>query len=155
MKYINAADILPQELLEEITRYASGKLLYVPSLHEKSSWGERSGSKKYYRERNQKIKELFQQGQSMDDLAETFYLSNETIRKIIHTKNWIKKKCNRRAYVLLFVWVKLVITILNLEVSYSDYIFWLYNLTFWRRMYECFLWYPLHGKSSVVLLDFV
>ena len=86
MKYINAADILPQELLEEITRYASGKLLYVPSLHEKSSWGERSGSKKYSRERNQKIKELFQQGQSMDDLAETFYLSNETIRKIIHTK---------------------------------------------------------------------
>ena len=86
MKYINAADILPQELLEEITRYASGKLLYVPSLHEKSSASERSGSKKYYRERNQKIKELFQQGQSMDDLAETFYLSNETIRKIIHTK---------------------------------------------------------------------
>lgn len=86
MKYINAADILPQELLEEIARYASGKLLYVPSLHEKSSRGERSGSKKYYRERNQKIKELFQQGQSMDDLAETFYLSNETIRKIIHTK---------------------------------------------------------------------
>lgn len=46
MKYINAADILPQELLEEIAQYASGKLLYVPSLHEKSSWGERSGSKK-------------------------------------------------------------------------------------------------------------
>lgn len=83
MKYINAADVLPADLLIEISKYASGQLLYVPTLNEKCSWGEKNGSKQYYQERNQKIKELFQQGETLDSLSQIFSLSNETIRKII------------------------------------------------------------------------
>ena len=79
----SGADVLPRELLLEVAQYASGKLLYVPALSEKYSWGEKNGSKKYYWDRNQKMRELFQQGQTLDDLAKTFCLSNETVRKIV------------------------------------------------------------------------
>ncbi len=83
MKYVNAADVLPQELLAEISKYAGGKLLYVPTLNERCSWGEKSGSKQYFQERNRKIRELFQQGISLDELSENFNLSRETIKRII------------------------------------------------------------------------
>ena len=83
MKYVNAADVLPQELLVEVSKYSSGKLLYVPTLNEKYSWGEKSGSKQYYRERNHEIKELFQQGKTLDELSKKYSLSGDTIRKIV------------------------------------------------------------------------
>lgn len=51
MKYVNAADVLPQELLMEVSKYSGGKLLYVPTSGEKSSWGEKNGSKQYYFDR--------------------------------------------------------------------------------------------------------
>lgn len=90
MEYLNAADVLPQELLVEVSQYADGKLLYIPSLSEKHAWGERNGSKQYYRERNQKMNELFQQGETLDNLAKIFCLSSETIRKIVKHKNLMK-----------------------------------------------------------------
>lgn len=83
MKYVNAADVLPNELLVEISKYAGGKLLYVPTLGDKCSWGEKSGSKQYFRERNQEIKELFGQGKTLDDLSKEFGLSQETIKRIV------------------------------------------------------------------------
>lgn len=82
MKYVNAADVLPNELLLEIAKYAGGKLLYVPTLNEKCSWGEKSGSRQYFRERNQAICELFRQGKSLEELSKQFCLSSETIKKI-------------------------------------------------------------------------
>ena len=39
MKYINAADVLPMELLKELSAYVNGQLLYVPSMESKKSWG--------------------------------------------------------------------------------------------------------------------
>ena len=83
MKYVNAADVLPQELLEEISRYVGGKLLYVPSRDVKCAWGEKNGSKQYYRERNQAMKLLYIQGVTLDELAAQYCLSSETIRKIV------------------------------------------------------------------------
>lgn len=83
MRYINAADVLPDELLKEITRYVNGELLYIPSVSAKSAWGEKSGSKQYYLERNRRIKELFHNGKSIGELSELFGLSYETLRKII------------------------------------------------------------------------
>ncbi len=83
MKYVNAADVLPNELLIEVSKYAGGKLLYVPTLNERCSWGEKSGSKQYFKERNQKIKELFQKGKALEELSREFGLSYETIKKIV------------------------------------------------------------------------
>ena len=83
MKYINAADVLPQELLVELSKYAGGNLLYVPTLNEKSSWGEKSGSRQFFRERNQKIKELFHQGMSLEALSGEYGLALDTIKRIV------------------------------------------------------------------------
>ncbi len=83
MKYVNAADILPYELLIEVSKYSGGKLLYVPTLNEKVSWGEKNGSKQYYLERNREMKKLFLQGKTLDELSKIYGLSKETIRKIV------------------------------------------------------------------------
>ena len=83
MKYVNAAEVLPRELLVEVSKYAGGKLVYVPTLNEKCSWGEKSGSRQYFQERNLRIKEQFQEGKTLDELAEEFGLSRETIKRIL------------------------------------------------------------------------
>lgn len=35
MKYINAAEVLPKELLNEILNYVDGELLYIPTSKKK------------------------------------------------------------------------------------------------------------------------
>ncbi|MCS4481023.1 hypothetical protein JQ035_15370 [Clostridium botulinum] len=37
MKYINAADVLPKELLKEILNYVDGELLYIPASGERQN----------------------------------------------------------------------------------------------------------------------
>ena len=83
MKYINAADALPAELVEEIMKYVDGGIIYIPSSKEKQPWGKASGSRQFYEERNCEIKELFEKGTSINKLACDFGLSYEAIRKII------------------------------------------------------------------------
>lgn len=86
MKYRNASEILPDKLLREIQKYASGEAIYIPQSTERQKWGESSGARRYYEERNQKICEGHKAGASMEELASTFNLSLETIRKIIYHK---------------------------------------------------------------------
>lgn len=83
MEYLNAADVLPEELLKELSVYVSGQLLYVPSVKRKKSWGSISGSKQYYEQRNSMIIDLYLKGMGIDELCECFHLSYDTIRKII------------------------------------------------------------------------
>lgn len=86
MKYLNAADVLPRELLKELSAYVNGQLLYVPSTESKKSWGSASGSKQYYEQRNNNIVDLYLKGKNIDELCEQFSLSYDTIRKIIKVK---------------------------------------------------------------------
>ena len=86
MKYRNASEILPDKLLREIQKYASGEAIYIPQNTERQKWGQGSGARRYYEERNQKICEKHKAGVSMEELALTFNLSLETIRKIIYRK---------------------------------------------------------------------
>ncbi|MFW7386161.1 CD3324 family protein [Vagococcus fluvialis] len=85
MEYKKAEEILPKELLKEIQNYIQGATLYIPkeTYHE---WGEKSGIKDKLHKRNQLIKEKFQQGNSIQSLANDFYLSEETIKKIVYKK---------------------------------------------------------------------
>ena len=85
MKYENARDIFPPELLRQIQRYVSGKTIYIPS-PEPRKWGETSGYRRYLRDRNRDIRRAFGQGQSIDALAEQFCLSVESIRRIVYSK---------------------------------------------------------------------
>ena len=86
MKYKNAADILPPGLLQEVQCYIEGEILYIPRSDSKQEWGAVSGSKKFYLERNYQIRELFQNGKTVEELAEKFGISNSAIKKIVYPK---------------------------------------------------------------------
>ena len=97
MNYENAADILPEDLLKRVQKFAAGKLIYVPETTEKRPWGETSGYKRYLAERNQEIKEKFISGSTIENLADEYNLSVESIKKIVYSKNENKEliyKCS-------------------------------------------------------------
>ena len=83
MKYKNASDVLPESLLKEVQKYASGETLYFPKDDERKKWGEMSGSRVYYQERNKEIRQKYLEKMSLSHLADEYGLSVETIRKIV------------------------------------------------------------------------
>ena len=52
MKYENAKDVLPARLLEEVQKYAEGKVIYVPRTEKDRGWGEASGYRDKLKKRN-------------------------------------------------------------------------------------------------------
>ncbi|MBQ3545583.1 MAG: hypothetical protein IJA34_11475 [Lachnospiraceae bacterium] len=87
MKYRNASHVLPDELLKEIQKYVTGEAIYIPKQEEKRRWGEGSGARQFYKERNVKIRADYNQGNSIDELIEKYGLSADSIRRIIYRKN--------------------------------------------------------------------
>lgn len=83
MKYKNAQDILPDRLLRELQNYVSGETLYIPKSDSKKQWGESSGARSYYKQRNTEIRQKYAQGMTIDQLADEYNLSVESIRKIV------------------------------------------------------------------------
>ena len=87
MKYINAKTLLPDTLLRELQSYMQGGYLYVPTdQSQQKRWGEVSGYRQELQQRNRRIIEEFRNGTSMEELAEKYFLSVHTIRKIIYQK---------------------------------------------------------------------
>lgn len=84
MKYINAAEVLPERLLRELQTYADGRMLYVPKASKKKQWGETSGTRTFYQERNGEIRKQFREGCSINVLAEQYGLAYSTIKKIVY-----------------------------------------------------------------------
>jgi Mor family transcriptional regulator len=84
MKCKNASDILPDELLKELQKYVSGETLYVPSDKERKKWGSGSGARRFYEQRNDEIRYKFFHKTNIEQLAEEYCLSVETIRKIVY-----------------------------------------------------------------------
>ena len=84
MKYRKASDVLPDDLLREVQKYVNGEALYFPKHKERKKWGENSGARSFYRDRNQAIQEQFRAGESIDSLSKAYHLSVETIRKILY-----------------------------------------------------------------------
>ena len=87
MKYINAKDLLPDALVRELQNYLQGGYLYVPTDQaQQKRWGEVSGYRQELQQRNRRIIEEFQDGTSVEALAEKYFLSVSAIRKIIYQK---------------------------------------------------------------------
>ena len=85
MKYRNASEILPDDLLKELQKYASGEVLYVPSEKGRKKWGAQTGARNYYKHRNEEIRQkYFNRNLSIIQLSDEYGLSDETIRKIIY-----------------------------------------------------------------------
>lgn len=86
MKYENAKELLPEALLKEVQKYAGGKLLYVPVENETKSWGEVSGYRQKLLKRNVMISNRYKNGATLSELAEEYYLSLDSIKKIVYGK---------------------------------------------------------------------
>lgn len=87
MHYKNANEIIPQYLLTEIQKYVQGETIYIPIQPKKrKKWGSKSGSRATIDERNLQIRQSFSNGETIEQLAVTYYLSVETIKKIVYVK---------------------------------------------------------------------
>jgi len=85
MKYRNASEILPDELLKELQKYAPGEIFYVPSDKKRKKWGADTGAKRFYEQRNEEIRhKYFHLKIVIDVLCEEYGLSDETIRKVLY-----------------------------------------------------------------------
>lgn len=84
MAYKNAEKVLPLHLIEEIQKYIDGGLIYIPKTAQKAEWGSVSGTRKSIDKRNQEIYQLYINGTAVYKLAQMFYLSEETIKKIVY-----------------------------------------------------------------------
>ncbi|NRD77074.1 hypothetical protein HPT25_06130 [Bacillus sp. BRMEA1] len=86
MKYMNASEVLPENLILEIQKYVQGKTLYIPKPEtEYRKWGTSSGGRRLLDRRNEAIRNSFISGSSIEQLANEYYLSTETIKKIVYS----------------------------------------------------------------------
>lgn len=88
MRYVKAEAVLPDSLVREIQKYIQGEYVYIPSGNTvRKKWGEKSGNRDYIRRRNEIICWKHKSGCTIAALAEEFFLSIDSIKKIVYTKN--------------------------------------------------------------------
>ena len=85
MSYIRADEILPKELLETIQQYVDGQIIYIPK-KEKQEWGSGSSAKEFFRERNERIFQAWQEGINEEELSCRFSLSRKSIQRILRNQ---------------------------------------------------------------------
>lgn len=86
MKYINARDVLPDDLVSQLQRHIQGAYVYVPACGARRRWGEASGYRAELDGRNRAIAEAFRAGAKVERLAAEYGLSESAIRKIVYGK---------------------------------------------------------------------
>ncbi|KRG13622.1 hypothetical protein ACA29_08020 [Lederbergia galactosidilytica] len=94
MSYKNGKEVLPPHLLKELQKYIQGELIYIPKqtnqrdipkqTNQRVGWGEANGSRLALAKRNEEIYRLYREGQSFEELEQTYNLSVDSIRKIIY-----------------------------------------------------------------------
>ncbi|ADK17031.1 MULTISPECIES: CD3324 family protein [Clostridium] len=84
MKYEKAQSVLPECIIQEIQKYTDGGYIYIPRKNEnKKSWGENTETKKYLYIRNKEIFNKYCTGISVKSLSKQYYLTENSIRRII------------------------------------------------------------------------
>ena len=84
MKYKKAQDVLPQHMIEDLQKYIEGGYLYIPKKEEnKKSWGENTSTKDKLNKRNKEIAKKHKNGKTIEELADEYYLTGYSIRRII------------------------------------------------------------------------
>ena len=128
MQYENARDILPASLLAEVQKYAEGKAIYIPKRTKREGWGEASGYREKLNKRNSAILNRYSAGASIMELAEEFFLSPETIKKIVYGKKVILPEYSPSVYSagqysnagLGEEWVRIYLESMGVEMPDSD-----------------------------------
>ena len=84
MSYKKAALILPPELLEQVQQYVDGEYLYIPrAADNKKDWGSATTTRQELADRNESIRSDYENGASISDLAQRYYLSSKSVRRIL------------------------------------------------------------------------
>lgn len=84
MKYINAKEMLPEGLIEEIQKHVDGTYIYIPKCESnKKGWGEDTNFRQEINFRNQHIFEKYLEGVELSEIAVCYHLSVKSIRRII------------------------------------------------------------------------
>jgi len=95
MKYSNAYNVLPIDIVKVIQEYVDGEYLYIPRKEEEQKkWGEQSGSRDTLKKRNAEIYLEYIKGAEILDLAQKYYLSDKSIRRIISQQKKIMIEIN-------------------------------------------------------------
>lgn len=88
MKYKSGDNILPEALLNEVRKYIQGEYLYISKADgSRKKWGESTGTRKELSQRNENIRLDFKKGISIEELSENYFLSVNTIKMIVYSKN--------------------------------------------------------------------
>lgn len=86
MNYKNGEVLLPPELLEQLQEYVQGDIIYIPKKQkQRIGWGENCGTKQLIKNRNYEIYQLYKNGTKIHEIALEYYLSEDSIRKIVRT----------------------------------------------------------------------
>jgi hypothetical protein len=129
MGYRNAQDIFPEGLLRQIQRYVAGETIYIPARAERKAWGEASGYQQYIRERNAQMRADFARGASLEELADRFALSFDSVRRIVYSRKepamlrYSATLSSARAYAeaeKLDVWIHLYLNEEGRNIPFSD-----------------------------------
>lgn len=87
MNYVRVDTILPDDLIKEIQKYIQGEYIYIPSPPEiRKRWGEKSKSRDYIHGRNAEILRKYINKHTISNLAEEYFLSESSIKKIVYKK---------------------------------------------------------------------
>ena len=87
VSYIKAEEILPEELICEIQKYADGVYIYIPRKPgTRHPWGQDTGYKEELSERNDMICGDYYAGTSVRQLARKYHLSEKSIRRILRNR---------------------------------------------------------------------
>lgn len=87
MKYINGNNVLPEDIIKVIQEYVNGEFVYIPRKKDShKAWGEKSGTRDMLKNRNIEIFQNHVEGMSISRLAQIYYLSEQSIRRIIREK---------------------------------------------------------------------
>lgn len=84
MKYKKAQDILPQDLVLKLQEFFDGGYIYIPKKDDnKKYWGDNTGIKNNLKERNNNIYNDFNNGMTVTELSNKYYLVDNSIRRIL------------------------------------------------------------------------
>ncbi|MDO5345693.1 MAG: CD3324 family protein [Lachnospiraceae bacterium] len=84
MGYQNGRDLLPDKLLAAIQEYIDGAYIYIPRREEnRRPWGANTESRLQVSERNREIFGKYRSGQSIQELAREYCLSDKTVYGIV------------------------------------------------------------------------
>lgn len=84
MGYVQALEVLPKDLIEQIQEYIDGQVIYIPkSKANRCKWGQKTDTKAYFKERNAEIYHYFKNGMTILELSEKYFLTSKSIQRIL------------------------------------------------------------------------